>query len=147
MNNNNSNYFDPFQNWGNQNQSIQQKKLQNQKFKQDYKSRAEDALDNIISQFNQAKTNQIEDWDPFKLKIGILLQMMVYNIMALFKHQVVNSNMMLSTLRFYCFALGSWITEHSNKKTLKISLPQKRRAWMDGLFENVKQSQMPFKYT
>ena len=50
MNNNNSNHFDPFQNWGNQNQSIQQKKLQNQKFKQDYKSRAEDALDNIISQ-------------------------------------------------------------------------------------------------
>ena len=39
-------------------------KLQNQKFKQDYKSRAEDALDNIISQFNQAKTNQIQDWDP-----------------------------------------------------------------------------------
>ena len=73
--------------------------------------------------------------------------MMAYNIMALFKHQVVNSNMMLSTLRSYCFALGSWITEHSNKKTLKISLPQKRRAWMDGLFENVKQSQMPFKYT
>lgn len=64
MNNNNSNHFDPFQNWGNQNQSIQQKKLQNQKFKQDYKSRAEDALDNIISQFNQAKTNQIQDWDP-----------------------------------------------------------------------------------
>jgi hypothetical protein len=64
MNNNNSNHFDPFQNWENQNQSSQQKKLQNQKFKQDYKSRAEDALDNIISQFNQAKTNQIQDWNP-----------------------------------------------------------------------------------
>jgi hypothetical protein len=73
--------------------------------------------------------------------------MMAYNIMALFKHEVLNSNMMLSTLRSYCFALGSWITEHANIKTLKISLPQKRRAWMDGLFENVKQSQLPFKYT
>ena len=72
--------------------------------------------------------------------------MMAYNIMALFKHEVLNSNMMLSTLRSYCFALGSWITEHANIKTLKISLPQKRRAWMDGLFENVKQSQLPFKY-
>ena len=73
--------------------------------------------------------------------------MMTYNIMALFKHEVVNSNMMLSTLRSYCFALGSWITEHSNQKVLKISLPQKRRTWMNGLFENVKQSQIPFKYT
>lgn len=73
--------------------------------------------------------------------------MIAYNIMALFKHEVINSNMRLSTLRSYCFALGSWITEHSNQKTLKISLPQKRRAWMDGLFENVKQSQLPFKYT
>ena len=34
-----------------------------------------------------------------------------------------HSNMMLSTLRSYCFALGSWITEHANIKTLKISLP------------------------
>ena len=73
--------------------------------------------------------------------------MIAYNIMALFKHEVINSNMRFSTLRSYCFALGSWITEHSNQKTLKISLPQKRRVWMDGLFENIKQSQLPFKYT
>ena len=73
--------------------------------------------------------------------------MMAYNIMALFKHEVINSNMRLSTLRSYCFALGSWLTEHANQKVLKISLPQKRRAWMDGLFENVEQSQIPFKYT
>ncbi len=62
MNNNNSNHFDPFQNW--ENQSSQQKRLQNQKIKQDYKSRAEDALDNIISEYNQSKTNQITDWNP-----------------------------------------------------------------------------------
>lgn len=72
--------------------------------------------------------------------------MMGYNIMALFKHVALNSNMMLSTLRSYCFALGSWITEHSNQKVLKISLPQKRRAWMNGIFENIKQSQIPYKY-
>lgn len=50
--------------WENQIQSSQQKRLQNEKIKQDYKSRAEDALDNIISEFNQAKTNQITDWNP-----------------------------------------------------------------------------------
>lgn len=73
--------------------------------------------------------------------------LVAYNIMALFKHQILQTNMQLSTLRSYCFALGSWITEHSNQKVLKISLPQKRRTWMNGLFENVKQSQIPFKYT
>ncbi|MFW2578313.1 hypothetical protein [Aliarcobacter butzleri] len=64
MNNNNSNHFDPFQNWGNQNQASQQKRLQNEKIKQEYKSKAEDALDNIISEYNQAKANQIADWNP-----------------------------------------------------------------------------------
>lgn len=60
MSNNNPNYFDPFQNWDNQNQSNQEKK----KIKQEYKSRAENALDNIISEYEQAKTNQIPDWNP-----------------------------------------------------------------------------------
>ena len=73
--------------------------------------------------------------------------MMAYNIMALFKHQVLQSNAHLSTLRAYCFAIGSWITNHSNQRVLNLSLPTKRRAWMDGLFENVKQSQLPFAYT
>ena len=72
--------------------------------------------------------------------------MMAYNIMALFKHQVLNSTMQLKTLRAYCFAIGSWITNHSNQEVLNMALPQKRRAWMDGLFENVKQSQLPYKY-
>ena len=72
--------------------------------------------------------------------------MMAYNVMALFKHQVLNSNMQLKTLRAYCFAIGSWITNHSNEQVLNIALPQKRRAWMDGLFENIKQSQLPYKY-
>ena len=72
--------------------------------------------------------------------------MMAYNILALFKHMIINSNMQLKTLRAYCFALGSWLTNHSRNKILKISLPQKRRAWMDGLFENIKNSQLPYKY-
>lgn len=73
--------------------------------------------------------------------------MMAYNIMALFKHQILQTNMHLSTLRSYCFALGSWITNHSNQKVLNIALSQKRRAWMNGLFENINQSSLPYKYT
>lgn len=50
--------------WENQTQSSQQKRLHNLKIKQEYKSRAENALDNIISEHEQAKTNQIADWNP-----------------------------------------------------------------------------------
>ena len=38
--------------------------------------------------------------------------MMAYNIMALFKHQVLNSNMQLKTLRAYCFLTESASTRH-----------------------------------
>jgi hypothetical protein len=73
--------------------------------------------------------------------------MMAYNIMALFKHQVLQSNMQLKTLRAYCFAIGSWITNHANVTTLNLSLPTKRRSWMDGLFDNIRHSSIPFAYT
>ncbi len=46
--------------WENQKQSNQEKK----KIKQDYKSRAEDGIDNIIAEHEQAKINQITDWNP-----------------------------------------------------------------------------------
>lgn len=69
-----------------------------------------------------------------------------YNIMALFKHQVLQTKMQLSTLRSYCFALGSWLSNHANETTLNISLPAKRRAWMDSLFETIQQTQKPYKY-
>jgi hypothetical protein len=72
--------------------------------------------------------------------------MMAYNIMALFKHQILQTNMQLKTLRAYCFAVGSWVSDHANQKVLNMALPAKRRSWMDGLFDNVKQSQIPFAY-
>ncbi len=50
--------------WENQTQSSQQKRLHNLKIKQEYKSRAENALDNIISEHEQSKINQITDWNP-----------------------------------------------------------------------------------
>ena len=72
--------------------------------------------------------------------------MVAYNILALFKHQILQTSMRLSTLRAYCFALASWITNHANKKVLNISLPVKRRAWMNSLFENIKNSELPYRY-
>jgi hypothetical protein len=73
--------------------------------------------------------------------------MMAYNIMALFNLQVLQSTMQMKTLRAYCFAIGSWISDHANQKILNMALPAKRRSWMDGLFSHVKRSELPFTYT
>jgi len=69
--------------------------------------------------------------------------MMAYNILALFKHFSLQSNQRLSTIRAYCFAIGSYITHHSNQKVLKMALAKKRRAWMDSLFEKNKNLSLP----
>ncbi|MCT7644448.1 hypothetical protein [Aliarcobacter butzleri] len=54
----------PSQNhWEAQYQTSQHKRLQDKKNQQDYKSKAEDALDNIIAEHEQAKINQISDWN------------------------------------------------------------------------------------
>jgi len=35
----------------------------------------------------------------------------------------------LSTLRFNCFAVGSWVEQEAQKWVLKMSVPLKRRQW------------------
>jgi hypothetical protein len=49
--------------------------------------------------------------------------MIAYNLMSLFRQIVLQSKSQatLRTLRFKCFALGSWITKHAGKTTLNIS--------------------------
>jgi hypothetical protein len=50
----------------------------------------------------------------------------------------------LSTLRFKCFALGSWITKHAGRTTLNISAIGEKRKWLDGLFDIVRQNEATF---
>lgn len=75
--------------------------------------------------------------------------MIAYNIMSLFRFFALQSHKKstLSTLRSYCFALGAWTVNHSNKTVLKISLPVKRRAWMEGIFANIEQHPPPFQFS
>ena len=71
--------------------------------------------------------------------------MVAYNLMSLFRqltHQK-QAQPKLSTLRFNCFAVGSWISEHGRNKVLKMSVPLKRRQWYDGLFSNIKNLNLP----
>lgn len=74
--------------------------------------------------------------------------MVAYNLMSLFRHFALNhhNRATLKTLRVYCFALGAWTVSHANRKVLKVSLPVKKRAWMDGIFSQIQNSSPPFNY-
>lgn len=75
--------------------------------------------------------------------------MVAYNLMSLFRHFALNhhNRATLKTLKSYCFALGAWSVNHANKKVLKISLPAKRRPWMEGVFAQIKNLSPPFDYS
>ena len=75
--------------------------------------------------------------------------MIAYNMMSLFRQVVLKSKSQatLSTLRFKCFALGSWISKHAGKTTLNISAIGEKRIWLNGLFDIVKQKQRSFYFS
>jgi hypothetical protein len=74
--------------------------------------------------------------------------MVAYNLMSLFRHFALNSRntATLSTLRSYCFAIGGWVSQHSRKKVLKLSLPRSKRPWMDSIFQKIDSSPPPLLY-
>jgi hypothetical protein len=75
--------------------------------------------------------------------------MVAYNLMSLFRHFALNhhNRAALKTLKAYCFALGAWTVSHANRKVLKISLPIKKRPWMDGIFSQIENLNAPFSYS
>ncbi len=72
--------------------------------------------------------------------------LIAYNVMSLFRQLVLSkkSQAMLSTIRFQCFAIGSWIVKDGRERVLKLSVTRKKRAWMDGLFSKAKNISPPF---
>jgi len=72
--------------------------------------------------------------------------MIAYNLMSLFRQIVLKSKSQatLSTLRFKCFALGSWISKHAGKTLLNISATGEKRKWLDGLFDIAKKNDQSF---
>lgn len=75
--------------------------------------------------------------------------MVAYNLMGLFRHLAVQSasHATLSTLRFKCFAIGSWIAKHAGKRVLKLSISGQKRIWLDGLFSKVGDISPPFQFS
>lgn len=69
-----------------------------------------------------------------------------YNFLSLFRQVILKQVIQptLSTIRFECFALGSWIVKRGRKKILKLSVNTKRRAWLDALFSKLVDLGPPF---
>ncbi|MBU1656820.1 MAG: transposase [Candidatus Omnitrophica bacterium] len=72
--------------------------------------------------------------------------LIAYNLLSLFRQVILKKPIQqhLSTIRFKCFALGSWITKRGRKEVLKLSVVPKRRIWLDGLFSNLVHLATPF---
>ena len=71
--------------------------------------------------------------------------MVAYNLMSLFRLLTLQKqpSPTLATLRFNCFAVGSWIESN----VLKMSVPLKRRKWYDSLFSFIENTKLPLSLT
>lgn len=77
------------------------------------------------------------------------LVMLTYNIMALFNQKVVQSPVRrrLSTVRFQCIAIGSYLVRSGNKIKLKLAAEGKRRHFLEHIFQNVETLKPPFVFS
>ncbi|MDX9752296.1 MAG: IS1380 family transposase [Flavobacteriales bacterium] len=66
--------------------------------------------------------------------------LLAYNIMALFKQKVMTNSRVqhqLSTIRFQCIAIGSYLVKNGRKRTLKLSAEGRRRHFLEHFFDQV----------
>ena len=65
--------------------------------------------------------------------------MIAYNLISLFRQAILGLKIQprLQSIRFKCFAIGSWIGRKYRQKVLKVSLAHKRRPWFEGLFTKI----------
>lgn len=75
--------------------------------------------------------------------------MLAYNIMSLFRQKVLlsPSAKRLSTIKFECIAIGSYLGKTNGKKTLKLSAEGKRRHFLEHIFENADNLAPPFQFS
>lgn len=77
------------------------------------------------------------------------LVLMAYNIMALFKQKVLTSRAKphLSTIRFQCIAIGSYLVKDGRKKVMKLSAEGKRKHFLEHFFDRVDHLKPPFVFS
>ncbi len=72
--------------------------------------------------------------------------MVAHNIMSLFRLQVLSHkhSPVLSTMKFQCIAIGSYLVKSGRKTVLKLSAKDKRKQFLEGLFQKVSELSPPF---
>lgn len=70
-------------------------------------------------------------------EMAFALVMMAFNIMGLLKQYVLKNNQRLSTIRFQCIAIGSYLVSSGRKKKMKLSAEGKRRHFLEHIFNNI----------
>jgi len=85
--------------------------------------------------------------DFYATEAAFRVVMLAYNLISLFRQVILTQRIQprLQTIRFQCFALGSWIGKKYRKKVLKLSVPAQRRPWFEGLFSKITDFGPPFK--
>lgn len=75
--------------------------------------------------------------------------MVAYNIMAIFKQAIMTSkiNHRLSTIKFQCIAIGSYLVTSGRKKKMKLAAEGKRRHFLEHLFENLEVVRPPYQFS
>jgi len=72
--------------------------------------------------------------------------LLAYNIMALFKQKVMTGPVkhQLSTIRFQCIAIGSYLVKNGRNKVMKLSAEGKRKHFLEHFFDQVEFLNPPF---
>lgn len=75
--------------------------------------------------------------------------MVAFNIMTLFKQSIMSSpkNHRLSTIRFQCIAIGSYLIKNNRKFKMKLAAEGKRRHFLEHLFNNLEVIRPPYKFS
>ena len=75
--------------------------------------------------------------------------MIAFNIMQLFKIKVMQTQKgtMLSTIRFQCIAIGSYLVTNGRKRILKLAAQGKQRHFLEHFFSNIELLKPPFQFS
>jgi len=75
--------------------------------------------------------------------------MLAFNIMQLFKMKVMQTRKgtMLSTIRFQCIAIGSYVVKNGRKRILKLGAQDKQKHFLEHFFSNVDVLKPPFQFS
>lgn len=75
--------------------------------------------------------------------------LLAYNIMTIFKQAIMQPrvNHRLSTVKFQCIAIGSYLVTSGRKKILKLSAEGKRRHFLEHIFKNAVEIKPPYAFS